>query len=422
MSGLNAALSRPIGIEDYLVWSTVLGPILFVPLSSSIELGYLIPIFNSLILLAMNRLAIHRNHLLALMAIIALSLVGTRVSGTSSTVIVAQILGIGVLSVYYFSALTTLGLTPTRWMETYVWLALAIAVVGIALWPLEYLFDDGRLKAIYSEPSFYVYVTLPAVGYCVNAYVNDRRYGPEILVFVLSYVLAASSLGFLGLMLIGLVTFGTWLKGWKVVGLAALLAVVAAGLYFASGNVRVRANEMAAAIATQDLSNTGATTFAFLGNVYVASQSFLEHPWTGIGIGGYANAYDKYIGDVSGVGEIVTREHSEITSLQLNREDGASMFLRVAAELGLPGLVVLFGFLIVCASVKGQPYAAIRNAILPYLIIRMMRMGHYFTVELYFFVGIYLLNYLNYRTQPGSVLAKIDVKNWPSRRLLPGQN
>jgi len=27
----------------------------------------------------------------------------------------------------------------------------------------------------------------------------------------------------------------------------------------------------------------------------------------------------------------------------------------------------------------------------------MTRMGHYFTVELYFFVGLYLLNYLNSR-------------------------
>lgn len=399
VNSLNAVLRRPIGIEDYLIWSTTLGVVLFVPLLPSIELGYLVPIFNSLLLLAMNRLSVHRNHLFVIASVTALSLVGTHVSGTSSTVIVAQILGISVMSVYYFSALTSLGPTPTRWMEIYVWLALAVAILGIALWPLEALRDDGRLKSIYSEPSFYVFVTLPAVGYCINTYVSRRRYGPESLIFLLSYALADSSLGFFGLMLIGLITFGSWLKGWKAVGLALLLAAAAGSLYIASANVRVRANEMAVAIATQDLSHTGASTFAFLGNVYVASQSLLEHPWTGIGIGGYANAYDKYIGDVSGIGEIVSREHSDITSLELNREDAASMFLRVAAELGLPGLVLLIGFIIVCARVKGQPYAVIRNALLPYLIVRMTRMGHYFTVELYFFIGIYLLNYLNYRSE-----------------------
>jgi len=82
--------------------------------------------------------------------------------------------------------------------------------------------------------------------------------------------------------------------------------------------------------------------------------------------------------------------------LELNRDDAASMFLRVTAELGLPGIAVLLAFLIACARVRGHEYTLIRNATLPYLIVRMARMGHYFTVELYFFAGIYLLNYLNY--------------------------
>jgi O-antigen ligase len=173
-----------------------------------------------------------------------------------------------------------------------------------------------------------------------------------------------------------------------------VICTLAAGVYATSENVRLRANEMAVAIATQDLSRTGNTTFAFLSNVYVTSQSFLAHPLTGIGIGGYAHAYDKYVGDVTGIGELVNPERDQ--SAVLNRDDAASMFLRAAAELGVPGLMLLLGFLIVCARVRGRPYVMIRNAVLPYLIVRMTRMGHYFTVELYFFVGIYLLNYLNY--------------------------
>ena len=70
-------------------------------------------------------------------------------------------------------------------------------------------------------------------------------------------------------------------------------------------------------------------------------------------------------------------------------------FVRVAAELGPLGLIALFSFLIVCANVDGQPYRAIRNALLPYMLVRMGRYGAYFSMELYFFVGLYLLNYLN---------------------------
>jgi hypothetical protein len=81
----------------------------------------------------------------------------------------------------------------------------------------------------------------------------------------------------------------------------------------------------------------------------------------------------------------------------LNRDDGNSLFLRVAAELGMPGLLVLLGFLIVCSRVGGPPYQTIRNATLPYFLIRFGRFGAYFSVELYFFVGLYLLNYMQSR-------------------------
>ena len=99
---------------------------------------------------------------------------------------------------------------------------------------------------------------------------------------------------------------------------------------------------------------------------------------TGIGIGGYANAYDKYIGGITGTHPLPSSNIADNLNYQLNRDDAASMFMRVAAELGVPGLLVLLGFLIVCARVRGPPYVMIRNAILPYLIVRMSRMGHYF--------------------------------------------
>ena len=192
-------------------------------------------------------------------------------------------------------------------------------------------------------------------------------------------------------MLTALLSYAPRLKGWQLLAGAALLAGLMGGLYVGSGNFRLRANDTIAAIVTQDLSGSNASTFALLSNFYVTSQSFLNHPSTGIGIGGFAHAYDKYIGEITG------DDLNDGASMQLNREDGNSMFLRVATELGVPGLVVLFAFLIVCALVKEYPYQLIRNAILPYLLIRMGRGGHYFTVELYFFVGIYLLNYMQSR-------------------------
>lgn len=391
MNRFAVALNRNIGIEDYLAWSTVISVVLFIPFLPNLQLGYAIAILNSIILIALDRLSIHRNHMVVIFAIAVFSMAGAHVSGVSNSVMLPQLLGITVLSVYYFSVLMALGFTLERWMEMYIWPALAIAIIGIVLWPMVLLHGDGRLTSIYSEPSFYVYVTLPAVGYSINSYINSRRHGLEALIFLVSYTMANSSLGFLGILLIAVFTFAQRLRGWHIIlGMSSILAVATA-IFFASAGVRLRMEEMIRAISQQNLAGVGATPFAILSNLYVTGQAFAAHPLVGAGIGSYSNLYDRYISGISGFGL------APLLEMELNKFDANSLVLRVAAELGLPGLMALFGFIIVCACVRGSPYAQIRNAILPYLIIRSARMGAYFTAELYFFVGIYLLNYLSYR-------------------------
>jgi len=423
---LKTALDERISVEDYLAWSTAIAVVMFVPLRGSFQIGYVFVIVNTVILLALDRLNIHRNHMLALLALAGFSFFGAAASGTPLNAPASQIVGISLLSVYFFCALTVMGRSLTLWMEMYMRAAFAIAIVGLVKWAGAHILHLGlgetRLTSIYTEPSFFVYCTLPAVGYCVNLFAKERRYGLETLFFLLSYALANSALGFLGLLLIGIFVYMPRLKGWQLLAGAAAVCIVLAGLYVASGEVRQRAVEMVNAIAKQDLTSAGNTTFAFLSNVYVTSQSFKDHPFTGIGLGGYANAYDKYIQDVTGID--ITNLNSNVgrdlqNSMQLNRDDAASMFLRVAAELGIPGIACLIGFLIVCARVRTEPFLTLRNAILPYLIVRMTRLGHYFTVELYFFTGIYLFNYLNYRRASKMGSPFVNTSTY-SREMQPG--
>ena len=392
MSVLKAALGQRIGIEDYLAWSTVVSAILFTPVMPSVMLGYLIIIPNILMLLALDQISIHRNHLIAILGVAGFSLIGAHFAGTGLNPIIAQVLGITVTSVYYFNALTSFGISLSRWMEMYVSVAFIAAILGIIGWLIARIMHagDGRLASIYLEPSHYIFVTLPAIGYCINRFVVARQCGWEAMIFMLTYVLADSSLGFLGLLLIFIFTFTPRLKGWKILLAGILLCTLVGALYVSSANFRVRATDTAMAIAKQDLGGSNASTFALLSNVYVTGQSFMAHPLTGVGIGGYANAYDTYIGMISGPG-------LTYLDLQLNRDDANSLFLRVAAELGAPGLLVLFGFLIVCAQVGGLPYQTIRSALLPYMLIRMARFGAYFSPEFYFCIGIYLLNYMQSR-------------------------
>jgi hypothetical protein len=408
------ALNRPVGIEEYLLWSTAAIPLMFLIVAhagADISLGYPFILLNSLVLLVFNRLKVHRNHLIAILSVGAFSLIGGSLAGTPINTMLSQVVGISVISIYFFSALTVLGPSVLRWMDMYARIAFAVALYGIALWFVARILHtgDGRLKAFYAEPSNFVYTTLPALGYFINCYVAEKRYGLEAAIFILSYLLADSSLGFLGLLLIGMVTFGRRLKGWQVIMGILLACGFVGGIYFASENFRWRVRDTILAISTQDVSKSNGSTYAFLSNAYVTGKAFSNYPLTGVGIGGYRGIYDTYISDLNGI------KTTNVYNLGLNQDDANSLFFRTAAELGVPGLICLFVFLIVCARVKGSPYREIRNALLPYMIVRMSRFGAYFSVEVYFFVGLYLLNYLNYRRLNPRTFAQ-PAAGLPSRR------
>jgi hypothetical protein len=414
VSPLVRALNRKIGIEEYLLWSTAAIPLMFLTVAragADISLGYPFILMNSLVLLVFNRLKVHRYHLIAILSVGSFSLIGGSLAGTPINAMLSQVIGISVMSIYFFSALTVLGPSVPRWMDMYARVAFGVALFGIVAWIAARILHtgDGRLKAFYAEPSNFVYTTLPALGYFVNIYVKEKRYGPEVAIFILSYLLADSSLGFLGMLLIGGITFGRRLKGWQVILGIVLACGFVSGLYFASQNFRWRVRDTLLAISTQDLSKSNGSTYAFLSNAYVTAKTFSDHPLTGVGLGGYRGIYDIYISDLNGI------ETTNSYNLGLNQDDANSLFFRTAAELGAPGLICLFTFLIVCARVKGSPYREIRNALVPYMIVRMSRFGAYFSVEIYFFVGLYLLNYLNYRRLNPGVSVR-PTANLPSRR------
>ena len=107
----------------------------------------------------------------------------------------------------------------------------------------------------------------------MNCWFTEKRYGKELLIFTLSYMLADSSLGFIGLLLAVFLAARRHLSfGRLIIGAFTITALVV-GLYFASGNFRLRARDTAIALVSQDVSNTNGSTFALLSNLYVAGSS-----------------------------------------------------------------------------------------------------------------------------------------------------
>ena len=391
-------LSRKIDVETYLISSTIISVFLLIRVARigvDIFAGYPVIILNTLLMLALGRLIIHRNHAIIISTIALVSLLASRFSPTPVTAVIAQILGISLMSIYYFSALVTSGPTVPRWLELYARAAFYIAVYGIFDYILRHtmLYDrtaEQRLRSVFAEPSLFIYTTLPAIGFYINTWHSERRYGWEALIFLMAYILADSALGFLGLLLIAIFTYTRRFTVWHVLGAGAAALMLVTALYFVSQNFRLRISDTAIAVSSQSLKNSNASTFAFLSNAYVATSAMIDHPILGVGIGGFGNIYDTYISELG-------KEELRDANVGLNKEDANSLFMRVAAELGPAGLIALVGFLAICARVEGQPHRGIRNSLLPYMVVRMSRFGAYFSMELYFFVGLYLLNYLDYR-------------------------
>jgi len=63
-------------------------------------------------------------------------------------------------------------------------------------------------------------MTLPALGYCLNLYLSRRQFGTETAIFILTYLLADSSIGFIGLLLVFVFAYAHRLKGWQVLAAA----------------------------------------------------------------------------------------------------------------------------------------------------------------------------------------------------------
>jgi O-antigen ligase len=74
------------------------------------------------------------------------------------------------------------------------------------------------------------------------------------------------------------------------------------------------------------------SSYMMITNMYVALNSFKEHPITGYGFGSHEKAYDKFLPDVM------------LRYSTLGRGDAGSLAFRLITEMGLIGLIVFLYF------------------------------------------------------------------------------
>ena len=96
-----------------------------------IYLGYIVVVANCLLLFASGQLVVHRAHLAILAAITGEAFIAAAVAGTPLITPIAQVLGITVMSIFYFSFAATQRNDLFRLMDIYSACALMIVAYGI---------------------------------------------------------------------------------------------------------------------------------------------------------------------------------------------------------------------------------------------------------------------------------------------------
>jgi hypothetical protein len=293
-----------------------------------------------------------------------------------------QVIGITICSFYFYLFFKVFrDISIEKIFSVYADFVFILIIIGYIRYPFD-VYDPPRFRSIMTEPAHFTTVILPA---CYFYLVNKQVF--RLMLALGALILSFSSVAFIG------VCFGIFIS-FRLSPIKVLISfVVISLLVYATYNnfypFKLRVDDTVTALSQSSLKKVNLSTYALMSNYFVAYKSFLSNPLLGRGLGSHILSHSLYIGNIEGLWE---------DYIDLNAKDANSLMLRVFSDLGLIGFILVMWFLIKNFvrgfSVEGK----ISKAILIYFFCKLLREGHYFSPEMYFFVFAYYFNYYYYKT------------------------
>jgi hypothetical protein len=250
----------------------------------------------------------------------------------------------------------------------------------LAFFNLLIIKDLGyRAKGLLGEPAHFTGIMLPAFLYYVF---NFKTYKAKSITLIMAFLLSFSSVGYLGV-LVGILMLSRRINIFAITALLGLSVLLGVIIYSTSDMVKLRVDDTLSVFGTIDVSEVNLSTYALASNFYVTEMVLKSNPFLGHGIGSHPISHDKYIYGLTGVESFTTS-----TEFEFNKEDANSLLLRILSEMGILGAIGVFYFLIKNYTAKDGFYQ-ISRALILYFIYKLLREGHYFSPEMYFFVFTY---------------------------------
>lgn len=375
-------------MRNFILYSTI-----FSLFSEAILVNYVIDlkIFYAIIFLNFLLISFHysikisRDILKILYVIFFTGVISILIGTDSFSRLISQFLGIAIISLYYYNFFEIRDRKITFYFKVYCDFAFNISIIGILIFIYNLVLTKEivPLKSIMLEPAHYVAAVLPACYYWFKHRELKKGFLKFTVIFV-AIILSFSSLGLLGIML------GIFLLPRKINILRLIVPLFVGIIVFLIllDNVpsfSLRVKDTTDSFINKDLSGANLSSYALISNLFVAKESFEENPLIGGGLGSHIISHERIIGSVKGsenFGDMIT----------LNAQDANSLFLRVVSELGLVGIFLVLSFIYKFYTDGDENRKIISRSILIYFFCKLLREGHYFSPEMYFFILAYWYN------------------------------
>jgi len=301
----------------------------------------------------------------------------------------SQILGIAVIGSYYYNFIPLYDKEDI--IKVYLKLSLFVAIIGYPMYFLNINLNDGiRLQSIFKEPAHYAIVVIPACFY----FLKIKEYRNFAILFG-TLILSNSSLGYIGCALMFLIPNLTLKRMGFLLGMVPVLLVAFFYVYSNYPFLKLRVDDTYNSLNVINTGkfdkNTNLSSYVLISNLYIAKKNVTDHP-LGSGIGSHHYMHtERYIKEMRPPEYLRT-----IGRYKDNSFDANSLFTRICSEFGLFGFVFVVLILIYVSKAFSSNELFFAQAIVIYLLLKLLRDGHYFPPEFYFFIGLlyyYLKDY-----------------------------
>jgi hypothetical protein len=289
----------------------------------------------------------------------------------------SQFIGIYFISLYFYNFFIFFKNDYYKIINDYVFLCFILVFIGLPYF--IFITISGKIEgyhSIFTEPAHFAIFILPALFYSYKNLFFPRYIFKTLFISIL---FSASSLAIIG---IGFAIFFNplKLKPFKIIISIFTILFFFTFLFIFYENFNLRIKDTATGIQNNDVTGINLSSYAFVSNIFITQKSLSNNILLGSGLGSHEITHSKFLPQITGTDDFLELKN-------LNSKDANSLFLRILSDLGLIGALLTFIFLYKhYYTGENNNKIYLSRAILLYIFCKLIRDGHYFPPEFYFFI------------------------------------